>query len=148
MNSVSETQPPPPVDATGATRPDGPPPPANWREALLALIAARISLIQIESKEAAKDAARRLACLIVLILCAFFAWALLLAGGIAVLSSTFDQPWHIFAFIAAVLHLIAATLLSLAAKSPGKTAFPVTRAEFQKDREWIENFKKTPKSSD
>lgn len=148
MNPASETQAPPPVDNTDATQAIETPLPTNWREALMALIAARIALIQLESKDAARHAANRAACLIALILCAFFTWALLLAAGIAALAKLCHWPWYGIAFIAAALHLIAAILLARAAKSPAVPTFPVTRAEFQKDREWIENFQKTPKSND
>ena len=144
MNPASETQTSQPVEA----EPMDTPLPTNWREALMALIAARIALIQIESKDAAKDTAKRAACIIALILCAFFTWALLLASGIAALAKICHWPWYGIAFIAAILHLIAAILLARAAKSPTAPAFPVTRSEFQKDREWIENFQKTPKSND
>ncbi len=148
MNPASETQASPPLENTGETQSVEASLPTNWREALMALIASRIALIQLESKDAAKDTAKRAACIIALILCAFFTWALLLASGIAALAKFFHWPWYGIAFIAAALHLIAAILLARAAKSPTALAFPVTRSEFQKDREWIENFQKTPKSND
>jgi uncharacterized membrane protein YqjE len=148
MNPASETQTSPPVENTGGTQAVEASLPTNWREALMTLIAARVALIQLESKDAARDTAKRAACIIALILCAFFTWALLLASGIAALARICHWPWYGIAFIAAAFHLIAAILLTRAAKSPAASAFPVTRAEFNKDREWIENFQKTPKSND
>ena len=123
------------------------PVPSNWREALLTLVASRISLIQLESRQVAKDGARRIARMIAVVICLFFFWALALAGGIAALAANTGWPWFWIAITAAIVHLGVAMLLVLAAKSSSSPAFPVTRAEFQKDREWIENFQKKPKSN-
>lgn len=122
--------------------------PSNWREALLNLIAARVALIQHESKDAARDAAGRAARLIALVICVFFTWALFLAGTVALLAKLTAWPWFAFAFILAALHLIAALILAKSAKAPASPSFPVTRAEFQKDREWIQNFQSSRKSQD
>jgi uncharacterized membrane protein YqjE len=121
--------------------------PTNWREALLTLVASRVSLIQLESKQAAKDGASRLARLIAVVICLFFCWALALAGGIAAISQATGTAWFRIAMIAAAIHLAAAILLALSAKGRSTPAFSVTRAEFQKDREWIENFQKHKKSN-
>lgn len=148
MNSESENAPQAPEHIPGVVRDMETPLPSNWREALLSLIASRVSLIQIESKEAAKDAAGRAARLIAGVICIFFTWALLLAGGIAAISKASGWPWYGIALILSACHLIAAFILARAAKAPGNPGFPVTRAEFQKDREWIENFQKTRTSND
>jgi hypothetical protein len=121
--------------------------PSNWRSALLTLIASRVTLVQLESQDAAKAGARRGLLLIAVVICAFYTWALLLAGGIAAISQVTGWPWHWIAMAASGAHLAAALLLARAARKPGPPAFPVTRAEFQKDREWIENFQKTRKSN-
>jgi MFS family permease len=136
------------TEFAGNTTPSPGSPPLDWREALLTLIASRISIIQIESKEAARAAAGRLAYLIGIVICIFFAWALFLAGGIAALAAATSWSWFWIAMAVAALHLVAAALLSRAAKAPAKPSFTHTRAEFQKDREWIENFQKTRKSND
>ena len=147
MNSVSDSEFPPPVESPRAAGEPETPLPSNWREALLTLIASRVSLIQLESKQAAKDGASRLLRLIALVICLFFFWALALAGGIAAIAAATGKPWFWIAMIAAVIHLAAAILLALSAKGRSASAFPVTRAEFQKDREWIENFQKHKKSN-
>jgi MFS family permease len=122
--------------------------PENWREALMSLIASRIALIQLEARDAARQRARRVIGMIVAVICLFFTWALLLAGGIAAISSATGCPWHWLAIGAAALHLLLAMLLLKAGPAdPATPAFPLTRAEFQKDREWIENFQKKPKSN-
>lgn len=136
MNSASDTDPTPMA-----------PPPANWREALVALVASRVALFEVEAKEAAKVAARRAILLGAGLFCVFFMWALLLAGGIAGLAHALGWPWYGLAMGAAVLHLGGAVLLAKVAQSPTPPAFPVTRAEFKKDRQWIENLQKTRKSN-
>lgn len=119
---------------------------AGWRASILTLVASRIELIQIELRQALKDRSRALTALVAGILCAFFTWALLLAGGIAALAETLGCPWHFLALLAAGLHLLATLVLFKSAKAPQAEAFPVTRSEFQKDREWIESLQKTPES--
>lgn len=113
----------------------------------MGLISSRIALIELESKEAAGAGARRAACLVAAVIFAFFAWALLLAGGISAIAASTGWPWFWLALGAAAIHLTVALMLLKSAKPTGQPAFPVTRSEFQKDREWIENFQKTRKSS-
>ena len=114
----------------------------------MGLIAARVALIQLESKDATREGARRAALTAAACGAAVFAWALLLAGGISLISESAQCPWNLVAIAAAVVHLLAGIIFASMAKPSSATAFPVTRAEFQKDREWIENFHKTKKSND
>ncbi len=114
----------------------------------MALVAARLALIELESKEAAQAAGRRTALIGTACACVFFTWALLLAAGVSMISRASGWPWDVVAAGLAVLHLLVGIILAQSAKSSGNPAFPVTRAEFKKDREWIENFNKDKKSSD
>ena len=115
---------------------------------MMALIASRIELIQLEARETARQRVRRVAGVIVAVICLFFTWALLLAGVIAAVSSATGWPWHWLAIVTAALHLLVALLLLKGGSAkPSAPAFPLTRAEFQKDREWIENLQKKPKSN-
>ncbi len=114
----------------------------------MSLIASRVTLIQLESKDATMDGAKRVAYLIATIFCVVFAWALLIAGLVALLSATRGWPWYRVSIGAGVLHLFVGVLLAKMAKPSGAKCFPITRAEFQKDREWIENFQQTKKSND
>ncbi len=122
--------------------------PSNWREALMSLIASRVTLIQLESNDATRHGAKRLAYLIATTFCVVFAWALLIAGLVALLSATRGWPWYGVSIGAGVLHLLVGFLLARQAKPSEAKCFPITRAEFQKDREWIENFQQTKKSND
>jgi hypothetical protein len=145
MNPLPENAPPQVTADAGRQEPR----PDNWREALMSLIASRIALIQYEAWETARQRVLRVVSVIVAAFCLFFTWALLLAGGIAAISSASGWPWPWLAIGAAVLHLLLALiLLNASSAKPAAPAFPLTRAEFQKDREWIENFQKKPKSND
>ncbi len=143
MNSLSDIGP-----ALSGEKPGVDNPPANWREALMALIAARVALIQLEAKDSSKEIVRRVLLIAIACGCAFFAWALLLTGGVSLISESTGWPWNLVAVGMALLHLLVSLVLILAAKPSGNSQFPVTRAEFKKDREWIENFHTTSKSSD
>ena len=142
MNPSSDIDPPSAEKSAGTRIP-----PANWREALMALIAARFALIELESKDAAKQGAKRAALVAAACGCGLFAWILLLAGGISLIADANGWSWNWVALGAAVLHLLAGVILVVMAKPSAGPAFPVTRAEFQKDREWIENLHKPKKSN-
>jgi uncharacterized membrane protein YqjE len=122
--------------------------PSNWREAILTLVASRVTLIQLESKDAAADALRRLIRITAVVICVFFTWSLLLAGGIAAIAHATGWPWYWIAMGAAAAHLQATFIFAQSARTPGRPPFPVTRSEFKKDREWLETFLKTRKSND
>lgn len=114
----------------------------------MALIASRIELVQLESKEAVQGVVKMAVCIAAAAICLVFTWALLLAGGISLVAKAGNWPWNWVAIAAGILHLITAIVLAKFAKPSGKAAFPVTRAEFQKDREWIENFQHPRKFND
>ena len=114
----------------------------------MALIASRIAIIQLESADAAKSASKTIIHWIAALTCILFAWALIIAGTIAAIAHRTLWPWHWIALAAAAIHLLAAATLFLLRKPTRNPAFPITRNEFQKDREWIENFHKNQKSND
>jgi uncharacterized membrane protein YqjE len=145
MNPAPETDCPPVVDHAGPRKVDSDLP-NNWREALMALIASRIALIRLEARQSAKSNASRAIRMAAAAFCLLFAWMLLLAGGIAAVAALAAWPWHWVALATAALHILLSWILIITVKT-APPAFPATRAEFQKDREWIENFQKKPKSS-
>jgi hypothetical protein len=114
----------------------------------MALIASRFALIELESKDLAKAGARCASLIAAACGCFIFTWALILAGGVALISELTGWPWSRITLAAAAIHLLAGIILARRAKPSGEPSFPVTRAEFQKDREWIENYQKTRKSND
>ena len=101
------------------------------------LLSTRASLIRIEAGAAATAACKRLVIFASLAFCAFFCWALLLAGGIPALAKITGCAWHWLALAAAALHLSAALVLTWISRRPAPSSFQATKAEFQKDREWI-----------
>jgi uncharacterized membrane protein YqjE len=115
--------------------------PVGWLDAIAALVASRVALIQLEAGESARRAAIRAIRFIVAAVCLLFAWLLIVVGLIGLLASAANWPWHWLAITAALLHLVAALAL-LSRKKPSEPAFPLTRAEFEKDRQWLENLKK------
>lgn len=148
MNPAANRETPPSADNPDTSPSNDSRFPSNWREAILSLIACRVALIQLESKDAAADGLQRLVRIIAVAICLLFTWSLLLAGGIAVIAHATGWPWYWITFAAAAVHLQVAFIFAQSAKTRGRPAFPVTRSEFQKDREWLENFQKTRKSND
>ncbi len=121
--------------------------PANWREALVGLVTSRIALIQLESKDAARDGAKRAVLVLITLGCVFFGWILLLAATVSLIAGAFGWPWDRVALALGGIHLLVAFICLKMAKPSGNPTFPITRAEFQKDREWIEKFQKNRKSN-
>jgi hypothetical protein len=146
MNDSSGMDSTPAADALARQRVPAPPP--TWREALSALIGARIALLEFESKAAARQAGKCAAKLLGAILATIFAWALGLAGAIAAFAAASAWPWYWIALAAALLHAIAAVICLLLARASTLSPFPITRAEFQKDREWLVTLNTPRKSND
>ncbi len=121
---------------------------ANWREALMALIATRVALFELESLDLAHNLAKRVCWIAAACCCVIFTWALLLVGGISLISEFTSWPWNRVAIGIALIHLLVGLIFARGVISSSKPAFSVTRAEFKKDREWIENFHKAKKSND
>ena len=126
--------------------PSHPDSPATWLEAISGLVQSRLRLIQLELSELAQQRIKSLVSFAVAAICLFFTWALILAGGIAAIAAATCLPWYWVALIAAGLHLLVALVLFKLPKGSSRPPFPVTRSEFEKDREWIASLQKTPKS--
>lgn len=121
--------------------------PAGWLDALLTMVASRSELIRIEAKDAARRSSQKAARVIAAILCIAFGWALLLAGTIAALAHFTQWPWFWIALAIGAIHILLAIILLRTSAGGSSPLFPVTRAEFQRDREWIEKLQKNPKSN-
>ncbi len=146
MKPAPDTGYPPPAEFPEPDR--RPPGPTNWRTALLSLVAARVALIELEAKNAARLGVTRIACWVALVICLFFMWALLLVAAIAAITAASDCRWWLVTLAGSALHLVAAILLARSVRAAAPPMFPVTRAEFHRDRQWIENLQQSPKSSD
>ena len=147
MSSESDIHPTPPHGESKATRRQAPPSPTGWRKAIMTLVASRLALIEIESKEFANETIRRTSLILVASCLIFFAWALFLVSSIAWITELTELPWSQITLYMAMAHLLGALFFSRMASSSRAPSFSATRAEFKKDREWIENCEKTQKSS-
>ncbi len=122
--------------------------PLNWRQAIMELIANRFAMIQLESKGVFGRIARRGIFLGLSVGCLVATWILVLAGGIAWIAEANNWHWSRVALVTALVHFLLGVLFARKATGPASPTFPATRNEFQKDREWIENFHTTKKSND
>lgn len=143
MNDTPGTNP-----ATPAVPANGSAGPANWRTALADLVGARTALIQLELQQAAQSTAKRGIFFAAAALLLLFAWAAIIAGAIGAISAGAGWPWYWVAIATGGLHLLLAVIFINVAKRPGPATFEITRAEFKKDREWLEKFQSPSKSND
>lgn len=116
--------------------------PQDWKEALLALVTSRVAIVSLEAKEAATSALGRLVPLLIGTVCLVGFWALLVAGAVGGIAAATDWKWYHVAFAAAGVHFLIAAIALLIAKAKRSAPFPVTRAEFEKDREWLNQLNK------
>ena len=116
--------------------------PKNWKEAIPALLASRMGILQIEAKDALDVTVRKLMFSGVLAFCLIAAWMLLTAGLIGLISVYFHIAWYFAAFLLGGVHLLIACFMRLVVKrSKNIESFPITREEFEKDREWLNQLK-------
>lgn len=113
----------------------------GWLAALATLLSARLEMICIEGKSASSLAASKLAVLVVALFGLLSAWVLALAAAIGAIAASTSWKWYDITFLFAGVHVMIGVILLLAMKSGKKISFPVTRAEFDKDREWLERLK-------
>jgi uncharacterized membrane protein YqjE len=123
-------------------------PPRNGINAVLGLLESRAAIISIETKEALGSSLLKIALLLVSLLGVIGAWALGMVGVIGGIASNTDWEWFHVAFAAAGAHLLLALTALLIAKASKYEPFPVTRAEFKKDREWLTQLKNRNNSPD
>lgn len=105
------------------------------------LISTKLRILAIESKAATCGMFRAVVLIAIAFMLLFFTWALLMAGLIGILVAQTGLSWFCAAFIIAGVHFLLAIILVLVAKSTPPTFFEYTKAEFQKDREWLYQLK-------
>lgn len=118
--------------------------PSEWKAALADFAASRVALIRLESREAAQVAARKTSQAICATSLAVIAWSCLIAGAIGALHHFTQISWWLAALAFGVLHALAALIFLNKLKQKSAPLFPVTKAEFEKDRLWMQSLK-TPK---
>lgn len=120
--------------------------PTNWKEALSVLASARSAILKIEGKKAASDVVKKIVLAIVAVLGLLFAWILLMFGLVGGLAALCLMNWWQASFVVGGGHILIAIILLLVAKAIGSEPFPITRKEFEKDREWLKQLKQQSKS--
>ena len=107
--------------------------------ALTLYIEARGKLLQIEAKEAGARVALVLIVALVIVICLFCAWLLVLPALIWLVVDSKGWHWSQVAFGAAGLHLFFGFILLLVLKAQLKKLRPFeeTFHQFKHDREWI-----------
>ncbi len=113
------------------------PEPGSWLEALSMYLNSRIDLMRLEGRSAGRLWGRSAVLFAVAALAGLVAWLALTAGLIALLAVSFSWPWHWVALGAGLAHLLAAAVCVKAALTTNTAAFPLTRQEFAKDRQWL-----------
>ena len=136
----------PPTDPLGNTSSPNSTNPADWKSSLMDLIAARSEIIRLELADFRQQSARRAAFFSLGLMAAASGWLLLLAGSVPLLANALHVDWPVMALILAAAHIVLVGVFLTLARRHSGPAFPTTVSEFQKDREWIENLSKTPKS--
>jgi uncharacterized membrane protein YqjE len=119
----------------------------GWLDPWFDLIANRCELIGIETRAAARNILVHLILALAAIALFLFGWALAIGGAIVMAATGMDWPWPVCALAVAALHVAAAGLIVLRLKRMRhRPMFSHTRAEFRKDRAWIETLQKKPGS--
>ena len=115
---------------------------ADWQSTIAEFAATRIELIRIESQDAARTAAQKTREVVLLVGAGLLGWLCLLAGLIGALHHLTSWPWWAIALALGVMHVMIALRFAALLKRPSTPAFPLTRAEFHKDRLWMQSLKK------
>lgn len=115
-----------------------------WREAAAEFVSARLELFTLEAREASQRAARKAALLAFAAGCGVTFWLCFVAGVIGWIAAS-GHPWHFVALACAAFHLVAAGIAVAVIRRPGPPSFPLSRAEFEKDRQWLSQTQETPK---
>lgn len=136
----------PPQEAGEFSAPGGAKMPSNWKEALSCLVSSKIAIFQIEAKEAAGRALVKIGLLVFAVFFLIGAWILLNAGLVGVLSDSSGWSWYDVTFGLAGAHLLVGGLLFLIVRAKSNEPFPITRAELEKDRKWLDQIKKPSNS--
>lgn len=131
---------------------------SEFRHELEAHLKARAELLSLEVREAGEFIARKGLFGIAAALLLFFAYALLLAAGVALAGQWIESAWPdacagrgwaVAAIALALLHVLLAFLLVTRLKrKPAQPLFGYTKAEFRKDRQWLQKNHSRSESGD
>ena len=128
-------------------KPSGP-----LKEAIAGFFSARLELATIEAKEAAGFGVKKVIIALLMAICTFFTWGLLMLAIAALMAPLFDRlftakiswlsGWVIALFTLSLLHaLVAAICAILLKKKSPVPLFELSRIEFQNDKQWLKKNK-------
>ena len=115
-----------------------PPAPTHWREALLYLVTSRVGIIQAELHEATYGWIKKLTLFVLGFFFTLFAWACLIAGGVAAIAVAYGWAWYWVALVVGSAHLLLAAIFVMIAQVDQAENFHATKLEFKKDQAWLE----------
>jgi hypothetical protein len=116
---------------------------AGVASAIGSYLEARRELLALEAKDVGGRLAVRSVGVAVIGLLLVFAYALLMAGLIGLLSGALG--WEVIALILAALHLVVAGVIGFLIRRPLPPLFPLTREELKKDTTWLQSLKSPAK---
>lgn len=104
---------------------------------------ARMRLASIEGREAAGEAGKVIILAGAALVAGAFGWLFLCLGIVFLLAKAMgDYGWVWATLIVGAAHIAIAVVLGMILRARGgRPFFPLTTAEFQKDREWLEKEK-------
>ena len=129
----------------------------QFREGLVEHLKARGQLLLIEAQEARESLGKRSFLAFTTGIILLIGYGLILVAGISLLGRWVEDlspglsgmGWQVCALLAGLLHLGMALLLYRKLKQQGDlNLFEFTRAEFNKDGEWLNKVKKTSNSNE
>lgn len=114
----------------------------DWKDAILSLIVSRIAIIRIESKDAIASAVSKVIAVVIALFFLLLVWLLLLTGAIGAIAAKSGWYWYDVTFVAAGVHaLVVLIALAFCRTKKTRVGFPITKAEFEKDLEWLNELK-------
>lgn len=120
-------------------------PSSSLRESAVEFVSARLELLSLEAREAGKIAGRKGALVGIIVGCAMTAWLTFIAGIIGWIATAGDGlKWYFVALGVAIFHLLLAGIVVALLRRPTPPAFPLSKSELAKDREWLLNLKDKP----
>ncbi|MCW1886018.1 phage holin family protein [Luteolibacter flavescens] len=120
----------------------GPPEGKGLNASVGDFVSLRLRLVLMEAGDAAKTLATKAAAAAAIAVMAIIAWMLFVAGVVGWLAVATTAPWYLLSMLAGGVHVIIAGGLALYIRRAAAPAFPLTRNELTKDKEWLSRLKK------
>ncbi len=109
--------------------------------AVTSLLSARIAIMSSEARHATAVVSSKVIWAIIAACCATLFLLLLITGLIGLISSLTGLAWFYVTLIVASVFLLAVAIAFHLITRKSNPVFPITRAEFEKDRKWLTRIK-------